>query len=280
MTAPDTTQPRASWRQRTYEIIFEADTVAGKVFDIALLALIILSVFAVMLESVEPIRAQYGDTLIAAEWVFTLLFTTEYICRLITVPHPLRYARSFFGIIDLLAVLPTYVAILLPGAQGLIVIRAIRLIRVFRIFKLVRYVGEAGALNRALRSSRHKITVFIITLLTIIPTVGTVMFIIEGPEHGFTSIPQSSYWTIVTMTTVGYGDVAPHTVAGKIVASFVMILGYGIIAVPTGIVTAELTRDRDRPVTTRTCTSCMTEGHAIDAKFCSHCGKPLGEPKP
>ncbi len=269
--------PRSDWRQRTYEIIFEADTSAGRLFDVLLIIAIIASVLVVMLESVAGIRADYGPALLAAEWMFTILFTIEYALRLATVHQPLRYARSFFGIIDLLAVLPTYLGLIFTGAQALIVIRAVRILRIFRVLKLSRYLGEASELAAALRAGRHKIAVFIIGIATIVPLVGAIMYLVEGPENGFNSIPRAAYWTIVTMTTVGYGDIAPQTVLGQCIASFVMILGYGIIAVPTGIVTAELTRPLRERMTNRACRHCSAEGHSPDAKFCKHCGEPLGE---
>jgi voltage-gated potassium channel len=257
-------------------VIFEADTPAGKAFDVALLLAILSSVAAVMLESVATIRARHGRTLDAAEWTFTLLFTLEYLLRLICVPVPWRYARSFFGVVDLLAILPTYLSLLLPGAESLLVIRGLRLLRIFRIFKLGRFLGEASMLRRAIADSRHKVTVFLGTIAILVTLLGTAMYLIEGSENGFTSIPVSVYWAVVTMTTVGYGDLAPQTVAGKTLATIVMILGYSIIAVPTGIVTAELVESvsRRRP-TTRVCPTCLAEGHDEDARFCKSCGAPL-----
>ena len=265
------------WRWRLYRIIFEADTPAGKAFDVALLLCIVVSVGAVLLESVADIRARYGLALRAAEWVFTVLFTVEYALRLICSPRPLAYARSFFGLIDLLATLPTYLSLVVTGAQSLIVIRALRLLRVFRVLKLVRYVGEARVLSVALRNSARKIFIFVGTVLTLQLIIGALMYLIEGEEHGFTSIPHAMYWAIVTMTTVGYGDITPHTTAGKFLASAVMLLGYGIIAVPTGIVSVELASARSRTVTTRTCPECTTEGHDLDARYCKYCGAQLPE---
>jgi voltage-gated potassium channel len=261
-------------------VIFEADTPAGKAFDVVLLWSILLSVAAVLLESVESIRANHGRALYAAEWFFTILFTAEYIVRLICVRRPVLYARSFFGIVDLLSILPTYISLFIGGSQALIVIRALRLLRVFRIFKLARYVGEASVLLKALRASRAKVTVFLLTVLSIVLIVGSVMYLIEGshPDSGFTSIPTSIYWTIVTMTTVGYGDIAPQTVPGKFVASVVMIIGYAIIAVPTGIVTAELSAaGRQKNITTQMCPDCHRAGHEPDAKHCKFCGAELEE---
>jgi len=262
---------RAPWRRRVYEVIFEADTPAGKAFDELLLVAILLSVGAVVLESVDSYRESYGTLFNIVEWVFTGLFTIEYALRLIAVRRKLRYATSFFGIVDLLAILPTYIDLFVPGAQPLMVIRGLRLIRVFRVFKLGRYVGEADVLATALRASRAKIIVFLVGVLTLVIVMGTLMTLVEGDANGFTSIPVGIYWAIVTLTTVGYGDLTPNTPVGKALASCIMIMGYGIIAVPTGIVTSELTRVRDR-VTTRMCAGCSKEGHDLDAQFCKHCG--------
>jgi len=277
LTAPDGIPQIAAWRERLRVIIFEADTPAGKAFDVGLLVAILASVIAVMLDSVAPIRAEYGRGLDVAEWVFTLLFTLEYALRLVCVPVPWGYARSFFGVVDLLAILPTYLSLLLPGAEHLLVIRALRLMRIFRVFKLGRFLGEASILRDALASSRHKVTVFLGTIAILVTILGTAMYLIEGQENGFTSIPISVYWAVVTMTTVGYGDIAPHTVAGKALATVVMILGYSIIAVPTGIVTAEIVESAvaARKVSTRCCAQCMAEGHDADASFCKACGAPL-----
>jgi voltage-gated potassium channel len=266
---------QASWRARLHEIIFEADTPAGKAFDIALLIAIVLSVLAVLLESVASIRTQYGPLLRATEWFFTILFTVEYVLRLICVGRPIRYARSFYGIIDLLAILPTYLSFLIAGSQSLIVIRALRLLRVFRVLKLAHFVGEASLLRAAVYASTRKIIVFLCFILILTVIVGSLMYLIEGEANGFTSIPQSVYWAIVTMTTVGYGDIAPATVVGKILASLVMILGYGIIAVPTGIVTVELAAARRRVITTQSCPQCATEIHDPEANYCRICGAKL-----
>jgi voltage-gated potassium channel len=260
------------WRERLHEIIFEAETPAGKAFDVALLVCIVASVATVLLESVSSIRAQYGPILRALEWIFTILFTVEYILRLATVGRPLRYALSFFGIVDLLAIVPTYLSVLIPGAQSLIVIRALRLLRIFRVLKLAHFVGEARMLREAMQASMRKITVFLGTVVTIVLIVGSLMYLVEGEASGFTSIPQGMYWAIVTLTTVGYGDIAPQTVVGKLLASVVMILGYGIIAVPTGIVTVELAQARRAPITTEACPDCGVGGHDADADFCKYCG--------
>lgn len=258
------------------EVIFEADTPAGRAFDVVLLWCIVLSVAAVLLESVPNIRARYETPLRAVEWLFTTLFTIEYVLRLISVGRPARYATSFFGVVDLLAIVPTYLSVVIPGAQSLIVIRALRLLRIFRVLKLVRFLNEAQMLSRALRDSRHKITVFLGTVLTLVLIIGTLMHLIEGGRtRGFDSIPHAVYWAIVTLTTVGYGDVAPQTVPGQALASIVMILGYSIIAVPTGIVTVALARASDRSVSTQACPQCSAEGHDADAKFCKYCGARL-----
>ena len=266
-------KPRPQWRESLRVLIFEAETPAGKAFDIALLWAILLSVSAVMLESVSAIRAEHGFALRAAEWFFTVLFTIEYVIRLVCVPHASRYAISFFGIIDLLAILPTYLSLLVPGSQSLLVIRAIRLLRVARVLKLVHFIGEIDVLTTALRASRNKVIVFLATIVILVTILGSAMYLIEGETAGFTSIPRSVYWAIVTMTTVGYGDITPQSVPGQTLAALVMILGYAIIAVPTGIVTAEIVEAaRMRPVTTRVCMTCMTEGHETSARYCKDCG--------
>jgi voltage-gated potassium channel len=267
--------PRPTWRERWYEIIFEADTPAGKLFDVILLAVIVVSVLVVMLESVESVREAHGRLLVVAEWVITVLFTVEYVMRLICAPHPIRYALSFYGIVDLLAILPTYFMVLFPGAQRLTVIRALRLLRAFRIFKLAHMLQEATTLRRALWASRSKIAVFLAFVVIVVVIFGSAMHLIEGPENGFTSIPQSMYWAIVTMTTVGYGDIAPQTPLGKALAATIMILGYSMIIVPTGIVTAEIAGVARKPPTTQVCAHCMAEGHDVDALHCKFCGGHL-----
>jgi voltage-gated potassium channel len=268
----ESNNPKQSWRERWYEIIFEADTPAGKLFDVVLLVAIVLSVLVVMLESVESIRAAYGQVLVVAEWCFTLLFTFEYVMRLTCAHRPGRYALSFFGIVDLLAIVPTYFMVLFPGAQRLTVIRAVRLLRAFRIFKLAHMLHEATALRHALWASRSKIAVFLAFVVIVVVIFGAAMHLIEGPDNGFTSIPQSMYWAIVTMTTVGYGDIAPQTPLGKALAATIMILGYTMIIVPTGIVTAELAGVAHKPLTTQVCPECMAEGHDVDAVHCKFCG--------
>lgn len=266
---------RAPWRETLRIVIFEADTPAGKAFDVALLVAIVLSVAGVFLESVAAIRVDHGLALRYIEWAFTVLFTFEYFLRLVCVGRPLRYASSFFGLVDLLAIAPTYASLVVAGAPSLLIIRTLQLLRIFRVLKLVQFLGEARLLREALRASSRKIIVFLGAVVTLVIIVGSMMYIIEGEESGFTSIPQSVYWAIVTMTTVGYGDVAPATVLGKILASAVMITGYGIIAVPTGIVTSELANLWKEAVSTRTCPQCATEGHDPDATYCKHCGSRL-----
>ncbi len=270
-------KPFTPFRARLHEIIFEADTKAGKAFDILLFVLIILSVIVVMLESVAKIQHQYGGLLYAAEWVFTLLFSIEFLLRLLSVHRPARYAFSFFGIVDILAILPTYLSLIIPGAQTLLVIRALRLLRVFRVFKLTRYLGEARLLIKAIKASRQKITVFVTGIFSVVIIMGTAMYLIEAKaDSGFTSIPKSVYWAIVTMTTVGYGDIAPKTVPGQTLAAFIMILGYAVIAVPTGIFSMELVQAaRQKPVSTQACPNCAAEGHDVDAKHCKYCGNKL-----
>lgn len=264
-------------REIIHEIIFEADTPAGKWFDIILLVCIVGSVFAVMLESVPSIDAKYHLVFEIFEWGFTIFFTIEYILRLYAVIRPMKYALSFFGIIDLLSILPSYLSIFLPHSESLMVIRAIRLLRVFRIFKLAGFVSESFVIIRALKASRKKIFVFLFFILLMTIIMGSVMYLIEGPESGFDSIPRGIYWAIVTLTTVGYGDISPHTNLGQFLAAIVMILGYAVIAVPTGIVTAEFANEKNKPVQTNTqaCRYCSAEGHDDDALFCKNCGEEL-----
>lgn len=261
------------WRKKLNIIIFGTDTFWGKTFDVALLIAICLSVLAVMLESVDSIRIKAGTLLYTIEWVFTILFTIEYIARLVVSEKPGKYAYSFFGIIDLLSILPTYLSLFVSGVHLMLVIRSIRLLRVFRVFKLVRFLGEAGQLGRALKSSREKITVFLGSVFILVVILGSIMYLIEGKQNGFTSIPRSIYWAIVTLTTVGYGDIAPVTVAGQTLASMIMILGYGIIAVPTGIVTSEMAKQsRNAELTLKTCVNCSHEEKDEKAAFCKMCG--------
>jgi len=262
-------------RIRLYHIIFESDTRAGRAFDIVLLFSILASVLVIMLDSVESVRAEHGPLLYLLEWFFTLLFTLEYILRLIAVGRPVRYATSFFGVVDLVAIVPTYLSLILPETRYLLVVRVLRMLRIFRIFKLAEYLKQADVIIRALRAAMPKITVFLLAVVTAVVIIGSVMYVIEGEEHGFTSIPQSVYWAIVTLTTVGYGDLSPQTPLGRFLASLVMILGYGIIAVPTGIVTVELTRTAARTLAARTCSGCGREGHDSDARHCKFCGLRL-----
>ncbi len=262
-------------QRKLHEIIFEADTKAGKLFDIILLASISLSVLVVILDSVSSINQEYGKLLFYLEWFFTILFSVEYVLRLYCIGKPLMYARSFYGIVDLVSILPTYLSLILPGGQIFITIRLLRMLRVFRVLKVVQYIGAANHLTQALKASRKRITVFVFTVLIIVVIVGSLMYAIEGEENGFTNIPKSIYWAIVTLTTVGYGDISPQTSLGQMLASIIMILGYGIIAVPTGIVTSEMTRMRMKSINTQSCSNCSAEDHDTDAKHCKHCGESL-----
>lgn len=264
------------WRLKLHEIIFEADTPTGKWFDVVLIFSILLSVLAVMLDSVSGIRENYGSWFYTVEWFFTILFTIEYILRIVCVGRPIGYITSFYGIVDLLAIIPTYLSIVLPGSQYLLVIRILRILRIFRVLKLVQYISEARLLRQALRDSRRKITVFLFTVLTMVVIFGSLMYLIEGPVHGFTSIPRSIYWAIVTLTTVGYGDISPQTGLGQFLAALIMILGYSIIAVPTGIVTVAFAKVESKAgFNTQACPHCSAEGHDRDAKFCKYCGARL-----
>ena len=273
MSAPIRAQ--ASWRETLHEVIFEADTPEGKAFDVALLALIGVSLVAVCLETVQSIERVYGEGLRTLEWILTGVFTIEYVLRLASVRRPLRYATSLFGIVDLLAIVPTYLSLFVgPGMQSLLVIRGLRLLRVVRVFKLARFLGEADVLLTAVRESGRKVVLFVSFVLLVVMIVAAMMYLIEGPESGFTSLPRAIYWGIVTVTTVGYGDLAPVTPLGQILASVLMITGYGIIAVPTGIFSVELLQ-ASRQVSTQVCPSCGAEGHDTDAAFCKYCGEPL-----
>lgn len=269
--APDSTP---GWREKLRVIIFEAETRAGRWFDILLLVLIGLSVAAVMLESVESARLKYGAWLNVAEWVFTVFFTVEYVVRLLVVTRPSRYASSFFGVVDLLSILPSYLELLIPGSQSLLVIRILRLLRIFRVLKMVRHINGAEMLIRAMYASKAKVTVFFFSVLVLTVIAGTVMYIIEGEKNGFTSIPVGVYWAIVTITTVGFGDITPGTPLGQVVASICMLMGYAIIAVPTGIVTAEVMR-QGGDETTDACPGCGVHGHLEDAEYCRKCGEKL-----
>ena len=275
MAAPNDSTTEPAWRARLHEVIFEADTPAGRGFDLAVLLAIGVSVGAVSLESVRSIRAAYGAELRLLEWVLTVAFTIEYGLRLAAVKRPWLYARSFYGVVDLLAIVPTYLSLFVMGTQSLLVVRALRLLRIFRILKLTHYVGEARMLRAALAASSRKITVFLGVVVTCVLIAGALMYLIEGEGNGFTSIPRSVYWAIVTMTTVGYGDIAPQTVLGQSLASVLMILGYGVIAVPTGIVTVAMNDVFRRSANTQSCPACGAGNHADDARFCKYCGEKL-----
>lgn len=266
-----------TWQDRLHEIIYEADTKEGKLFDVILLWAILLSIALVMLESVKEYDAKYHDFFNAAEWVITIIFTLEYIARIISVKKPKEYIFSFYGIIDLLSTIPKYLSIFFVGTHALVALRGLRLLRVFRILKLTRFIGATNNLSKALKASRYRILVFIFAVLVLCIIMGTVMYLIEGDDSGFTSIPKGIYWAIVTLTTVGYGDISPQTGFGQFIASIVMILGYGIIAIPTGIVTAEFTKQSEKNIHTNTksCTSCAANNHQDQADFCHVCGSKL-----
>lgn len=271
-------RPRRGWRRAFFVVIFESDTRAGKAFDVALIFAIFASVAVVMLDSVQSIGGRYPRLFHALEWAITLLFTAEYLARLACVQRPARYARSFFGIVDLLAILPTYLAFFFPALRALMDVRLLRVLRVFRILKLTAYMREYRSLGAALAASRRRILVFVGTVAIIVLVLGTVMYVVEGPANGFTSIPVGVYWAISTMTTVGFGDIVPKTGLGRTIASFVMLLGWGVLAVPTGIVTAEITRQRLREPEEqepRRCDACGSADHAATARYCRDCGAPL-----
>ncbi|MFO7754715.1 MAG: ion transporter [Bacteroidales bacterium] len=265
-------------KDKLYEIIFESDTKAGKTFDVLLITAIILSIITVVLDSVPGTSAATNNIFLIIEWVFTILFTLEYILRIMITGKPFRYIFSFYGLVDLLAILPTYLGLIITGGSSLLVIRAIRLLRIFRVFKLSRYTHAGRIISRSLRASKAKIGVFLVAVFTIILIIGTLMYLIEGPENGYSSIPRGVYWTIVTITTVGYGDIAPVTAIGQFIASLTMLTGYAIIAVPTGIVSAELShqhRVMSGADIERECPHCHTEGHNKDAVYCNKCGGRL-----
>ena len=269
-------KPETGWRERWYTIIFEADTREGRLFDVTLLIAIVTSVLVVVLDSIPSLQRVAGTGFTVLEWMFTLLFTVEYAMRIMVVRRPLRYVFSFFGIIDFISIIPTWLAIFSPDLAFLIDVRLLRLLRVFRILKLTIYFEEAQILYRALANSRRKIFVFLGTVFIITVILGTLMYVVEGPQHGFHSIPLSMYWAVVTLTTTGFGDMVPKTPLGQFITSLAILLGYGIIAFPTGIVGAELAANlMKRPLTTRTCAQCLTEGHDPDADFCKHCGAAL-----
>jgi len=270
-------KPTGGWRLRLYTIVFESHTRAGKIFDCVLIAAILLSVAAVMADSVDSVASRHGRLLNAVEWMFTILFTIEYVARLACIDRPIRYATSFFGIVDLVAFLPTYLAVFFPDAHVLIDVRILRLLRIFRIFKLTAFLTEYRLLGRAMKNSLRKILVFLSIVVMIVLIIGTLMYVIEGPEHGFTSIPKAVYWAVSTISTVGYGDIVPRTELGRALASIVMLIGWGILAVPTGIVTAELTAQKFQPRDAKEdpCTKCGTQGHLMDAAYCRVCGTAL-----
>ena len=267
---------KPSLKHRLHEIIYEADTRGGKLFDVILLIAILASILFVMLESVQSIDEKYGSFLDVAEWVITILFSLEYMLRIVTVKKPWKYIFSFYGIIDLLSTIPKYISLILIDSHNLAVLRALRLLRIFRILKVTRYIGASNRLLLALRSSRAKIAVFLLFVLILCIILGTIMYMIEGSENGFTSIPRSVYWAIVTLTTVGYGDIAPVTALGQLIASAIMILGYAIIAIPTGIVGSEMMNAKIH-TNTQSCPNCMRDSHQDGAIFCYHCGDKLNE---
>ena len=267
---------KTTWKQRLHEIIYEADTKEGKIFDVILFAAIIASIILVMLESIKSFDAEYHNFLNISEWIITILFSIEYILRVITIKKPLKYIFSFYGIIDLLSTIPKYLSFVLVGSHNLAALRALRLLRVFRILKLARYIGASNRLLLALRASRAKIAVFLFFVVIVCIILGTVMYMVEGEENGFTNIPKSIYWAIVTLTTVGFGDIAPQTPLGQLIASIIMILGYSIIAIPTGIVSSELTKAPPKvDVNTQACQSCLKDSHKENATFCYNCGTIL-----
>ncbi|MCK9604853.1 MAG: ion transporter [Methylomonas sp.] len=268
----------APWREQLNEVIFGSETPAGRNFDVLLIVFIILSTLVAIIDSVESLHNQYAELLNILEWVFTLLFSLEYFLRLLCVRHPWLYMRSFYGIVDLLSILPSYISLFMPGVHYAAVVRILRLLRIFRILKLSVYLNEANLLKTALYNSRWKIMVFLYTVLTLVVICGTLMYVIEGKEAGFTSIPRSMYWAIVTLTTVGYGDIAPNSTLGQIAASFIMIMGYGIIAVPTGIYGAELIKTVNQAnLSNEACPDCGRIGHDIDASYCKYCGHNLAD---
>lgn len=270
-------QPDARVRDWLYDVIFGTESKAGKRFDLFLIFAILFSVLAVMLDSVASISEDWGTELLAIEWLFTFLFTVEYGLRIYSSPNPLAYVRSFYGIVDLLSIIPTYLAFFFPGARSLLVIRLLRVLRIFRVLKLARYIGESNILLRSLITSRRKVFVFFASVLVLATIIGSLMFLIEGRQNGFTSIPTSIYWTIVTITTVGYGDIIPATAWGKALASVAMLVGYSIIAVPTGIVSAELAVEIQRDRNTIICPNCNHTGHERDARYCRFCGAEFPE---
>jgi voltage-gated potassium channel len=262
-------------KKRLYRIVFGTDTPAGRHFDLTLIAAIVISVIAVIIHSVEAFRQQYAVLLYVIEWFFTLVFTIEYLVRLYCSPNPKAYAFSFYGIVDLVAILPSYIALVIPAASMLLVIRLLRVLRIFRILKLFQYMGEANVLMRSMILARRKILIFLFSVLVVVTIFGSLMYIVEGPSFGFTSIPRSIYWAIVTVTTVGYGDITPHTVLGQAIAALAMLTGYAILAVPTGIISAELIGEMQRERATTRCSNCEKTGHDTDATYCKYCGTEM-----
>lgn len=276
MSSSDEKVTNQTWRSRLHTIIYESETPAGKAFDVALLIAIVVSITIVMLDSVPSLHAKFGSTFYTMEWTFTGLFTVEYILRVISIRKPLKYVFSFLGLIDILAIIPSYLSVIFVGSQSLLVLRALRLLRIFRIFRLVHFLSELRFLSVAMINSLRKISVFLLFLLTMVVILGSVMYLVEEPKDGFTSIPQCIYWAIVTITTVGYGDISPVTPLGKFIASFIMLLGYGFIAVPTGIVTTEMAiATKKRRQNNQACPNCGREGHDVDAKYCKYCSEQL-----
>lgn len=265
----------SDYRQKLYDVIFGTETAAGRNFDLMLIICILVSVGIVLVDSIPRYHSDYGALFFRIELTFTAIFTIEYTLRLYCSPNPRRYARSFFGIVDLLSIVPTYLTLLMPAASSLLVIRLLRILRIFRVLRLFQYLSEANVLTRSLMQSRRKIFVFLFIMLILATVYGCLMYLIEGPQNGFSNIPVSIYWAVVTITTVGYGDVVPHTALGKAIASLVMVTGYAIIAVPTGIVTAELANELNRERSMRNCKNCERAGHDANASYCKHCGSEL-----
>ncbi|MGR8999192.1 MAG: ion transporter [Gammaproteobacteria bacterium] len=268
-------------RHTLYQVIYQSHTSAGKGFDIALMIVILASVLIIVLDSVAEISQQYGELLLTAEWIFTTLFTIEYILRIFCIHRPLKYIASFYGLIDLVSIVPSYISLFIPGSHYLQVIRIMRVLRVFRVLKLVRFINQSNMLLNALLASRLKITIFLFTISTLLVVFGSAMYLIEGPEHGFTNIPVSIYWAVVTLTTVGFGDITPQTILGRAISAVVMVIGYAIIAVPTGIFTAELSREmkkQNNSLDQRICLKCRKLGHETDANYCCVCGTELPRP--
>lgn len=269
---------KSALQTKVYDVIFGTETPAGRRFDLLLITAILLSVLAILLDSIEPIHNRYGSLLISVEWFFTLLFTYEYIVRIWCAYNPKAYIKSFYGVVDLLSVLPTYIALLIPGANLLLVVRLLRVLRIFRVLKLFQYMSETQVLLRSLLMARRKILIFLFSVLILVTIFGSLMYLIEGPKFGFSSIPRSIYWAIVTVTTVGYGDITPGTTFGQIIAALAMLTGYAIIAVPTGIISAEIISEIQKQRLTIRCSNCERAGHETDAKFCRHCGTELPKP--